>query len=82
MPNSREELHHLLRKLEKSLPALGEKYPGDEEFLQAFVEKADLIADQSRPEDHSWVHGQIVQMLADMGKLDEGITRTSAAQHD
>jgi hypothetical protein len=82
MANSRTELHELLLELEKSLPVLGKKYPGEEQFLQAFVEKADLIADQSLPEDHSWVHGQIVQMLADMGKLDEGITRTSSSPHD
>jgi hypothetical protein len=78
MTTSRAELEKQLETLHGRLPGLAKRYPDDEGFLQAFVQQADLIANQAQPEDHSWVHGQIVQMLADAGRLREGVTRTSA----
>ena len=77
MVASRTDLETKLATLQQSLPSLARKHPDDESFLQAFVQEADLIADQALPEDHSWVHGQIVQMLAGMGRLREGVTHTS-----
>lgn len=77
MTVSRADLETRLARLQENLPSLAQKYPDDEGFLQAFVQQADLIADHALPEDHSWVHGQIVQMLAGMGRLREGVTRSS-----
>lgn len=77
MVMSRIDLEKQLARLQQSLPALANRYPADEGFMQAFVQEADLIADHALPEDHSWMHGQIVQMLADMGRLREGVTRSS-----
>lgn len=79
MSVSRADLETKLARLQHTLPALAEKYPDDEGFMQAFVQEADLIAGHALPEDHSWVHGQIVQMLADAGRLREGVTRTTEA---
>jgi hypothetical protein len=72
MSKSRVELHRVLLELEKSMPALIEKYPKDQDFMSAFVSKADIITSHASPEDHAWIHGQIGCILDEYGKLHEG----------
>jgi hypothetical protein len=72
MPKSRVELHEVLLDLEKSMPALIEKYPDDGDFMSAFVREADLIPSDAASEDHAWIHGQIGCILDEFGRLREG----------
>jgi hypothetical protein len=72
MPKSRVQLHQVLLDLEKSMPALIEKYPDGGDFMSAFVREADLITSDAASEDHAWIHGQIGCILDEFGKLHEG----------
>jgi hypothetical protein len=72
MPKSRVQLHQILLELEKSMPALIDKYPDDADFMSAFVREADLITSDAVSEDHAWIHGQIGCILDEFGKLHEG----------
>jgi hypothetical protein len=72
MPKSRVELHEVLLDLEKSMPALIEKYPDDGDFMSAIVREADLITSDAASEDHAWIHGQIGCILDEFGRLREG----------
>ena len=72
MWKSRVELHQALLELEKSMPALIEKYPMDQNFMSAFVGKADIITSHAAPGDHAWIHGQIGCILDEYGKLHDG----------
>ena len=80
MSKSRVELHRVLLELEKSMPALIEKYPQDQDFMSAFVSKADVIASHASPEDHAWIHGQIGCILDEYGKLHECYPKPSNQQ--
>jgi hypothetical protein len=72
MPKSRVQPHQVLLDLEKSMPALIEKYPDDSDFKCAFVREANLIASDAASEDHAWIHGQIGCILDEFGMQLEG----------
>jgi hypothetical protein len=71
MTKSRAELELLLEKLDRSIPALIEKHPDNREFLAEVVSQADNMTSQADPDDHSWLHGQIGNILAKHGRLHE-----------
>jgi hypothetical protein len=76
MKTSRVELHQVLLKLEKSMPAMIAKYPDDAQFMSAFVREADAITSSADPADHAWIHGQVGCILDEYGKSQQGYPRT------
>jgi hypothetical protein len=80
MMKSRTEFEPLLEQLDKSIPDLIDKYPDSREFLAAIVSQADQLTSKAEPSDHSWLHGQIGNILARHGKLHEDFLPLSARQ--
>jgi hypothetical protein len=80
MTLSRDELAPLLEKLDRSIPALIAEHPDNREFLGAVVSQADAMTGKANPEDHSWLHGQIGNILARHGKLHEDLLPLSFRQ--
>lgn len=71
MPKSRIELHQLLLKLEKYVPALIAKYPDEQNFRSAFASEENIITWQAAPEGSPWLHGQIGCILDEYNRLHE-----------
>jgi hypothetical protein len=68
MKTSRVELHQVLIKFEKSVPAMIAKYPDDRQFMSAFVREAEAITRYADPADHAWIRGQVGCILDGYGK--------------
>ncbi|WP_158884493.1 hypothetical protein [Rhodanobacter sp. L36] len=80
MTLSRDQLEPLLEKLDQSIPGLIAEHPDHREFLGAVVTQADAMTSKADPEDHSWLHGQIGNILARHGQLHEDLLPLSYRQ--
>ncbi len=80
MLKSSAEFEPLLEQLDQSIPKLIDRHPDSREFLAAIVSLADQLTAKAEPDDHSWLHGQIGNILARHGKLHEDLLPLSTRQ--
>ncbi|MEP6897408.1 MAG: hypothetical protein ABI870_02650 [Rhodanobacter sp.] len=62
------------------VPELIDRHPDNRDFLAAIVSLADQLTTKAEPDDHSWLHGQIGNILARHGKLHEDLLPLSTRQ--